>query len=81
MHSTTFPADESIKLVVHTKKSKVALKKQAVKTVRTRNPVFNESNIFFHIKLYRLERTDLMNYPEAVSKNVYVTFSSHSKYD
>ena len=81
MHSTTFPTDESIKLVVHTKKSKVALKKQAVKTVRKRNPVFNESNIFFLIKVYRLERTDLMNYPEAVSKNVYVTFSSHSKYD
>ena len=81
MHSTTFPTDESIKLVVHTKKSKVALKKQAVKTVRKRNPVFNESNIFFHIKVYRLERTDLMNYSEAVSKNVYVTFSSHSKYD
>ena len=80
MHSTTFPADESIKLVVHTKKSKVALKKQAVKTVRKRSPVFNESNIFFHIKVYRLQRTGVMNYPEAVNKNVYVTISTNSKY-
>ena len=48
------------------KSPKVAHKKRAVKMVRKeKNPVFNESNIFSHIKVYQLQSTGIMNYPEA----------------
>ena len=47
------------------KSPKVAHKKRAVKMVRKeKNPVFNESNIFSYIKVYQLQSTGIMNYPE-----------------
>ena len=47
------------------KSPKVAHKKRAVKMVRKeKNPVFNESNIFSHIKVYQLQSTGIMNYSE-----------------
>ena len=55
------------------KSQKVVLKKQAVKTARKKKPFFNESYIFCPINVFQLQSTSLMNYPEAVNKDVTIS--------
>ena len=37
---------------------------------KEKNPVFNKSNVFSHIKVYQLQGTGIIKYPEAVNKDI-----------
>ena len=39
-------------------------------TWKEKNPAFNKSNVFSHIKVYQLESTDIINCPEAVNRDI-----------
>ena len=54
----------------HWKVQKYLKSKQKKEQRKKKNQVFNEGSCFSHIKVYQLQSTAIINYPEAVNKDI-----------
>ena len=64
------PHSRSIYIVLRTPKSSKVHKRAEETTWKEKNLVFDKSNVFSHIKACQLQSTCIINYLEAVNKDI-----------